>query len=120
MDLEPGTMDSIRSDPIGQIFYPDNFVFGQFDAGISSLPFFGRWHWLRHGNPSHLKDPGKISRRYDIDIFHLIWRHKDVTMPVNRNELRSLIQHAPRRACGQGWVSGSSPQKRCQNLVFET
>ncbi|MBA0595375.1 hypothetical protein Gorai_012245, partial [Gossypium raimondii] len=33
MDLEPGTMDSIRSGPIGQIFRPDNFVFGQSGAG---------------------------------------------------------------------------------------
>ena len=29
MDLEPGTMDSIRSGPFGQIFRPDNFIFGQ-------------------------------------------------------------------------------------------
>jgi len=33
MDLEPGTMDSIRSGPFGQIFRPDNFVFGQSGAG---------------------------------------------------------------------------------------
>ncbi|KAG2324315.1 hypothetical protein Bca52824_007043 [Brassica carinata] len=33
MDLEPGTMDSIRSGPYGQIFRPDNFVFGQSGAG---------------------------------------------------------------------------------------
>lgn len=33
VDLEPGTMDSIRSGPIGQIFRPDNFVFGQSGAG---------------------------------------------------------------------------------------
>ncbi len=26
---EPGTMDSVRSGPYGQIFRPDNFVFGQ-------------------------------------------------------------------------------------------
>ncbi|PPS06429.1 hypothetical protein GOBAR_AA14216 [Gossypium barbadense] len=32
MDLEPGTMDSIRSGPVGQIFRPDNFVFGQSGA----------------------------------------------------------------------------------------
>ncbi|KAL2487236.1 Tubulin beta-8 chain [Abeliophyllum distichum] len=32
MDLEPGTMDSIRSDSYGQIFRPDNFVFGQSNA----------------------------------------------------------------------------------------
>ncbi|KAJ0596735.1 putative purine-nucleoside phosphorylase [Helianthus debilis subsp. tardiflorus] len=33
MDLEPGTMDSIRSGAYGQIFRPDNFVFGQSGAG---------------------------------------------------------------------------------------
>ena len=26
VDLEPGTMDSVRSGPFGQIFRPDNFV----------------------------------------------------------------------------------------------
>ena len=29
VDLEPGTMDSIRAGPYGQIFRPDSFVFGQ-------------------------------------------------------------------------------------------
>jgi tubulin beta len=33
MDLEPGTMDSVRSGPFGQIFHLDNFVFGQSGAG---------------------------------------------------------------------------------------
>jgi tubulin beta len=33
MDLEPGTMDNVRSGPYGQIFRPDNFVFGQSGAG---------------------------------------------------------------------------------------
>ncbi|OMO51412.1 Tubulin [Corchorus olitorius] len=33
MDLEPGTMDSIRTGPYGQIFRPDNYVFGQSGAG---------------------------------------------------------------------------------------
>ncbi|KAL9333846.1 hypothetical protein Peur_073985 [Populus x canadensis] len=33
MDLEPGTMDSLRTGPYGQIFRPDNFVFGQSGAG---------------------------------------------------------------------------------------
>jgi hypothetical protein len=30
VDLEPGTMDSVRSGPFGQIFRPDNFVFGNY------------------------------------------------------------------------------------------
>ena len=33
VDLEPGTMDSIRGGPYGQAFRPDNFVFGQSGAG---------------------------------------------------------------------------------------
>jgi hypothetical protein len=36
MDLEPGTMDSVRTGPYGQIFRPDNFVFGQSGAGKTS------------------------------------------------------------------------------------
>lgn len=33
VDLEPGTMDSVRSGPYGRLFRPDNFVFGQSGAG---------------------------------------------------------------------------------------
>ena len=33
VDLEPGTMDSVRSGPFGQIFKPETFVFGQSGAG---------------------------------------------------------------------------------------
>lgn len=33
VDLEPGTMDSVRSGPYGALFRPDNFVFGQSGAG---------------------------------------------------------------------------------------
>ncbi|XP_063371968.1 tubulin beta chain-like [Cydia amplana] len=33
VDLEPGTMDSVRSGPYGELFRPDNFVFGQSGAG---------------------------------------------------------------------------------------
>lgn len=33
VDLEPGTMDSVRAGPLGQLFRPDNFVFGQAGAG---------------------------------------------------------------------------------------
>lgn len=33
IDLEPGTMDSVRSGPFGQLFRPDNFIFGQSGAG---------------------------------------------------------------------------------------
>ncbi|XP_017855716.1 tubulin beta chain isoform X2 [Drosophila mojavensis] len=33
IDLEPGTMDSVRQSTMGQLFRPDNFVFGQSGAG---------------------------------------------------------------------------------------
>ncbi|KAB7501323.1 Tubulin beta-2 chain [Armadillidium nasatum] len=33
VDLEPGTMDSIRAGPHGQLFKPESFVFGQSGAG---------------------------------------------------------------------------------------
>uniref|UniRef100_A0A3P8SXI4 Tubulin/FtsZ GTPase domain-containing protein n=1 Tax=Amphiprion percula TaxID=161767 RepID=A0A3P8SXI4_AMPPE len=36
VDLEPGTMDSVRSGPFGQIFRPDNFVFGMLKSLIIS------------------------------------------------------------------------------------
>lgn len=38
VDLEPGTMDSVRSGPFGQIFRPDNFVFGEFCGMGSHVP----------------------------------------------------------------------------------
>ena len=33
VDLEPGTMDSVRMGPFGKLFRPDNFVYGQSGAG---------------------------------------------------------------------------------------
>ena len=33
VDLEPGTMDAVRTGPYGEIFKPENFVFGQSGAG---------------------------------------------------------------------------------------
>ncbi|KAL4974711.1 tubulin beta-2 chain [Aspergillus desertorum] len=33
VDLEPGTMDSVRSGPNGGLFRPDNYIYGQSSAG---------------------------------------------------------------------------------------
>lgn len=33
VDLEPGTMDAVKAGPVGQLFRPDNFIFGQSGAG---------------------------------------------------------------------------------------
>ncbi|KAG0423404.1 hypothetical protein HPB47_000812 [Ixodes persulcatus] len=38
LDLEPGTMDSVRSGPFGQLFRPDNFIFGSFRVKYATLP----------------------------------------------------------------------------------
>ena len=35
VDLEPGVIDNIRSGPYGDIYRPDNFVFGENGAGNS-------------------------------------------------------------------------------------
>uniref|UniRef100_A0A803XR73 Tubulin/FtsZ GTPase domain-containing protein n=1 Tax=Meleagris gallopavo TaxID=9103 RepID=A0A803XR73_MELGA len=47
VDLEPGTMDSVRSGPFGQIFRPDNFVFagGWIPAAL--------WGWEQKGCEPH-------------------------------------------------------------------
>uniref|UniRef100_A0A8C4RRZ5 Tubulin beta-5 chain n=1 Tax=Erpetoichthys calabaricus TaxID=27687 RepID=A0A8C4RRZ5_ERPCA len=34
VDLEPGTMDSVRSGPFGQLFRPDNFIFGKYFTSV--------------------------------------------------------------------------------------
>ena len=47
VDLEPGTMDSVRSGAYGQIFRPDNFVFGQSGAGWLNVLFA---NWLSSQN----------------------------------------------------------------------
>ena len=64
IDLEPGTMDSVRSGPLGSLFRPDNFVFGQSGAGNNwakgrkSLtppsPFLGRLKLLSQTIPKEL------------------------------------------------------------------
>ncbi|KAG9061341.1 Tubulin beta-4B chain [Linnemannia hyalina] len=33
VDLEPGTIDAIRTGPFGELFRPDNYIFGQSGAG---------------------------------------------------------------------------------------
>lgn len=39
MDLEPGTMDSVKAGPFGQLFRPDNYVFGE---NFHDVFMFGR------------------------------------------------------------------------------
>ena len=37
VDLEPGTMDSVRSGAFGQLFRPDNFIFGNIHLGFYTI-----------------------------------------------------------------------------------
>uniref|UniRef100_A0A8C4T3V8 Tubulin/FtsZ GTPase domain-containing protein n=1 Tax=Erpetoichthys calabaricus TaxID=27687 RepID=A0A8C4T3V8_ERPCA len=37
VDLEPGTMDSVRSGAFGHLFRPDNFIFGKDNFYVSSF-----------------------------------------------------------------------------------
>ena len=55
IDLEPGTMDAVRSGPYGQLFRPDNFVFRkttpvdvEWCVYISCVPR-SKWCWWKLG-----------------------------------------------------------------------
>lgn len=55
MDLEPGTMDSVRSGPYGQVFRPDNFIFGQVrnvSRGSYIIPCFCNCHLYQNFAPN--------------------------------------------------------------------
>jgi hypothetical protein len=43
VDLEPATMDAVRSSPYGKLFRPDNFVYGQSGAGNSWARVSDQW-----------------------------------------------------------------------------
>uniref|UniRef100_A0A3Q4HA69 Tubulin/FtsZ GTPase domain-containing protein n=1 Tax=Neolamprologus brichardi TaxID=32507 RepID=A0A3Q4HA69_NEOBR len=57
VDLEPGTMDSVRSGPFGQVFRPDNFMSifacdtqvraGQGTTGLKATTLRGRSWWTQ-------------------------------------------------------------------------
>ncbi|CAB4413036.1 unnamed protein product [Rhizophagus irregularis] len=61
VDLEPGTMDSIRAGPFGRLFRPDNFVFGtkwcrkQLGQRFPDYSLPRRWYWSWYGYFTHLK-----------------------------------------------------------------
>lgn len=57
VDLEPGTMDSVRSGPFGQIFRPDNFVFGELLLLLLSLLGEPRTRQRSKGSQGHPPPP---------------------------------------------------------------
>lgn len=44
VDLERGTMDSVRSGPLGQLFPPDSFIFGECQPPASLCLCVNLWH----------------------------------------------------------------------------
>ncbi|CAK0805506.1 unnamed protein product [Prorocentrum cordatum] len=102
MDLEPGTMDSVRARPFGQLFRPDNFVFGAFLASFDySLAF-------------DLTDPAVVER---------LFGHLGLPASVNRL-IAGVWQHQKRWVEVQGHVhnapcevTSSMPQGDCWNVI---
>ena len=60
MHLEPGAMNSVHAGPAGQLFRPDNFVFGQIGTGNN----WAEGHYVERaeliGMPSLLKAVRKV------------------------------------------------------------
>eukprot|EP00435_Cladocopium_sp_Y103_P037090 s2726_g9.t1 len=65
MDLEPGTMDSVRAGPFGQLFRPDNFVFGQTGAG-------NNWAKGAHRERNLAGGGGSIANAFGIGVLLLL------------------------------------------------
>ncbi|TYH52143.1 hypothetical protein ES332_D09G007700v1 [Gossypium tomentosum] len=58
MDLEPGTMDSVRSGPFGQTFRPDNFAFGYNEISEPTAPASNELYHIVDFNFPRLADFG--------------------------------------------------------------
>jgi hypothetical protein len=64
---EPGTMDSVRSGPFGQIFRPDNFIFGQVSCcNLKPLPHTSFLRILVH--PPLMESPVTQATRMSIHL----------------------------------------------------
>ncbi|XP_074245530.1 tubulin beta-8 chain-like isoform X2 [Saimiri boliviensis] len=112
VDLEPGTMDSVRSGPFGQIFRPDNFIFGQCGAGnnwsCDCLQGFQLTHSLGGGTGSGMGTllMGKIREEYPdriINTFSVLPSPKvsdTVVEPYNATlSVHQLIENADETFC---------------------
>lgn len=62
VDLEPGVLDVVRSGPVGKIFRPSNFVFGQAGAG-------NNWAKVRAKNKEFELLFGSIRLYFDFFLF---------------------------------------------------
>lgn len=105
MDLEPGTMDSIRSGPFGQIFRPDNFVFGQSGAGNN----WAKGHYTEGAEliDSVLDVVRKEAENCDcLQGTYLLYKHFVKQLVSHSLSLRSFNKHMACRVSGVplfGW-----------------
>ena len=89
MDLEPGTMDSVRSGPYGQVFRPDNFIFGQTGAGNN---------WAK----GHYTEGAEL-----IDSVLDVVRKEAESCDCLQGRLTSSFQNFRNFCCQTGWISPS-------------
>ncbi|KAG6496574.1 hypothetical protein ZIOFF_044442 [Zingiber officinale] len=91
MDLEPGTMDSVQSGSFGQVFRPDNFVFGQSGAGNN----WAKGHYTEGAEliDSVLDVVRKEAENCDC-LQDLSWRRR-ISGSCNRNVFKTQVAKAP-------------------------
>jgi hypothetical protein len=90
VDLEPGTMDSVRAGPFGQLFRPDNFVFGQTGAGNN----WAKGHYTEGAELiDSVLDVGEYRNRYrrdDLLSFQFEKKPKAATVSKDSKSLTLL------------------------------
>ncbi|EAW66672.1 tubulin beta 3 class III [Homo sapiens] len=71
VDLEPGTMDSVRSGAFGHLFRPDNFIFGKFPLlqALMADPITGK---PRSVDGDGCEKQGMVSSSHDPEWWELI------------------------------------------------
>merc|ERR1712088_1221252 len=84
VDLEPGTMDSVRSGAFGAIFRPDNFVFGQSGAG-------NNWAKGRYTEGAELVDSVLDVEPYNATLsVHQLVENTDETFCIDNEALYDI------------------------------
>lgn len=93
VDLEPGTMDSVRSGAFGHLFRPDNFIFGE-AALPAPLPRFHSRSRLGDGGGTRLKNSS---------IFRVCAHCRPGDGILGRNESAHVLSY---QTCGKAGTQG--------------